>query len=93
MSALVQFIFTCFGCAYASHGGLAKSNHSVLANLYQPNSAGKVAKVLPLVCREGTEGKSLSINPGTRGTKEVYLNILHKVRGQADKKVSVKKAC
>ena len=61
----------------------------MLANLYQPNCTGKLAKFLPLFCREGTEGKSLSINPGTRGTKEVYLNILHKVRGQADKKVSI----
>lgn len=41
------------------------------------------------ICREGTEGKSLSINPGTRGVKEVYLNLMHKVRGQPDKKVSV----
>ena len=40
-------------------------------------------------CREGTEGKSLSMNPGTRGVKEVYLNLMHKVRGQPDKKVSV----
>ncbi len=28
------------------------------------------------------------MNPGTRGVKEVYLNLLHKVRGQPDKKVS-----
>ena len=40
-------------------------------------------------CREGTEGKSLSMNPGSRGVKEVYLNLMHKVRGQPDKKVSV----
>lgn len=38
---------------------------------------------------EGVEGKSLNITPGTRGVKEIYLNLLHKVRGQADKKVSV----
>ena len=29
------------------------------------------------------------MNPGTRGVKEVYLNLMHKVRGQPDKKVSV----
>lgn len=28
------------------------------------------------------------MNPSTRGVKEVYLNLLHKVRGQPDKKVS-----
>lgn len=42
-----------------------------------------------MLCSEGTEGKSLSISPGTRGVKEVYLNLMHKVRGQPDKKVSV----
>lgn len=31
----------------------------------------------------------MSISPGTRGVKEVYLNLMHKVRGQPDKKVSV----
>lgn len=42
-----------------------------------------------LLLSEGLEGKSLNISPGTRGVKEIYLNLLHKVRGQADKKVSV----
>lgn len=40
-------------------------------------------------CREGTEGKSLGINPGNKNVKEVYLNLSHKVRGQPDKKVAV----
>lgn len=39
--------------------------------------------------REGTEGKSLGINPGNKNVKEVYLNLSHKVRGQSDKKVAV----
>lgn len=39
--------------------------------------------------REGTEGKSLGINPGNKNVKEVYLNLSHKVRGQPDKKVAV----
>ncbi|KAL3152070.1 hypothetical protein ABBQ32_001178 [Trebouxia sp. C0010 RCD-2024] len=38
---------------------------------------------------EGTEGKSLGINPGNKNVKEVYLNLSHKVRGQPDKKVAV----
>lgn len=48
-----------------------------------------ISALTKAICREGTEGKSLSINPGTRGVKEVYLNLMHKVRGQPDKKVSV----
>lgn len=40
-------------------------------------------------CSEGTEGKSLGINPGNKNVKEVYLNLSHKVRGQPDKKVAV----
>lgn len=50
-------------------------------NIYHDPNKGRAG--------EGTEGKSLSINPGTRGVKEVYLNLMHKVRGQPDKKVSV----
>lgn len=50
-------------------------------NIYHDPNKGRAG--------EGTEGKSLSMNPGTRGVKEVYLNLMHKVRGQPDKKVSV----
>lgn len=41
------------------------------------------------LCREGTEGKSLGINPGNKNVKEIYLNLSHKVKGQPDKKVAV----
>ena len=44
---------------------------------------------MPVTCREGQEGKSLQIAPGTRNVKEVFLNLLHKVKGQADKKLSI----
>ena len=44
---------------------------------------------MPLTCREGQEGKSLQMAPGTRNVKEILLNLLHKVKGQADKKLSI----
>ena len=42
------------------------------------------------VCRlEGTESKALTIAPGTRGVKEMYLNLTARRQGQPEQRINV----